>query len=122
MMSLRTRLALLLLTTIVLADGCHRPTLDHSELAAIRSGAVRLMRMQATQPSHDEPASDDWPIAIQQLRPDRVIVRQQSVYIITTSWFDGGWGYYVTHDRSATALPNVCYRPIGKDVYWHDPC
>ncbi len=110
------------LTSIILSDGCHRPTLDQTELAAIRSGAVRLMQMQARQPSHDNPASTDWPIPIQRLRPDRVIVRQQSVDIITTPWFDGGWGYYVTDDRSATALPNACYRMVGEDIYWHTPC
>ena len=80
------------------------------------------MQMQATRSFHSDPARADWPIAIQQLRPDRVIVRRQSVDIITTSWFDGGWGYYVIDDRSPSALPNACYRLVGKDIYWHDPC
>jgi len=51
-----------------------------------------------------------------------VIVRRQSVDIITTSWFDGGWGYHVIDDRSPSALPDACYHLVGKDIYWHDPC
>ncbi len=121
MASLRTLGMITLLFGIALSDGCHRPTLDKTELAAIRSGAMRLMRTDASPPDRD-PDPDALPEAIRRLQPDHVIVRRNSVDIITKSWFDGGWGYYVTVDRAAPSMPIGCYLPIGDNIYWHNPC
>lgn len=118
MASLQTLGMVVLLFGILLSGGCHRPTLDKAEVAAIRSGAMRLMRIAPDR----NPDPDLLPEAIRRLQPDLVIVRRDSVEIITKSWFDGGWGYHVTARRPAPPMPDRCYLALADNIYWHGPC
>ncbi len=107
-----------LLFAIALSDGCHRPTLDQAELAALAADATTLKAMPATMHVEGPVAERDWPAAIRRLDPERVVVRGESVELLVSSYFDGGWGYYITSHTAAYC----CSSAVGPNIYWHEPC
>ncbi len=119
MPSLRTCLALSVLTTVGLADGCHRSVIDHAGLTAATHDSLALL---ATRSANRSLPPHQWPAGIMALRPERIIVRDRVVEIVAQSYFDGGWGYYVTTDPKDLPMPRECVDRIGPDIYWHGPC
>ncbi|HET9511878.1 MAG TPA: hypothetical protein VFO80_12080 [Sphingomonas sp.] len=107
---------------LVLPFGCMGPTGNPTTLEGIRREAGELMQrpIPRSQSFIDVPI-DQLPPTIAALKPDFVLVNESGVDIVTTAFFDGGWGYYVP--RSANPSPNSLFRHyrVGRGVYWFHP-
>jgi hypothetical protein len=108
------------LIALALLAGCKRPMRDQSTLRAIKAEAKMLMeqptdKANAAVKRHLSPAMAN-------LKPEFVQVKQEGVYITTTAYFDGGWGYFVPRDEQVTPEPASCFTKIGQSIYWYEPC
>ncbi|MEI9930402.1 MAG: hypothetical protein WDM89_07565 [Rhizomicrobium sp.] len=64
----------------------------------------------------------EWPRAIASLSPQSVTVSpSQAVDIMTTPFFDGGWGYRVQPGNKKPPEPEGRYEYLGEDVYAYHP-
>ena len=63
-----------------------------------------------------------WPRAIASLSPQSVTVDPgQGVDIMTTEFFDGGWGYWVQPGNKKPPKPEGRFEYLGEDVYAYHP-
>lgn len=85
--SARSLSVLAMLTAIILSDGCHLPTTDRRLLTAATKDAFSLLAEDGPkgplEPRH-------WSVNLLRLRPERILVRERGVEIVTQSYFDGG--------------------------------
>jgi hypothetical protein len=121
---MRRHEALLLALGVLALAGCNRPISDPEQLRAIRGEAVALMQTHAPQPplAYKEVEERDWPPAIARLHPEVIVVHRWGVDIITTGYFDGGWGYEVPRSKADLPMPVACYAELSEGVFWHGPC
>jgi len=63
-----------------------------------------------------------WPHAIASLSPQWVTVSPgQAVDVLTTPFFDGGWGYRIQPGNNRSPEPKGRYEYLGQDVYAFHP-
>lgn len=120
------------LAALFLLAGCAFPISDEEALKAIKAESLELMAKappenasalpedQGTNASFDLP-KNRWPRAIAGLKPAFVVVRSDSVYLMTKPDFDGGWGYYVPRNEQEHPQPEGRYTKLKHGVYWFHP-
>ncbi len=114
--------ACLLVSYLLLIDGCHRPVNDAATLGAVRTEASALVPQDDAGPEYFSVNERDWLPAITRLRPERVVVHSWGVDIVMKSYFDGGWGYHVGARQQDLPMPTACYSQLIDGVFWHGPC
>lgn len=100
----------------MLADPPESP----STLRAIAGEARDLMRRPRSEWNSLGPTSALSP-SIAALKPDFIVVNEHGVDIVTTAFFDGGWGYYVPKSSQPKADQIFRHRNLGHGVYWFHP-
>ena len=105
-------------------SACTLPTFDPAKTRAIAAEAQTIVARYPVGPSKQwvELPPRQWPSAIASLKPDRVIVHQWGVDVSIKPYFDGGWGYHISRNKSDLPMPPGCYWERGDNVYWHGPC
>lgn len=102
-----------LLVLAVLA-ACSGSAPDAADLRALVAAAPAVLA------AHDgEVPSSRWPVAMQRLHPERVIAREEGLYVATSSRFVTERGVFVPRDPSF--VPHVgtdpAYAPLGRGVF-----
>jgi hypothetical protein len=121
----RPRLVVLAaIAPLAMTNGCHAPVIDQAQLRAVRLAAGGLMTSHPAKPPlhYQNVSQSQWPQAIADLKPERVVVREWGVDIVTKSYFDGGWGYHIAARRRDLPMPSGCYSEISRGIFWHGPC
>ncbi|WP_448662310.1 hypothetical protein ACG3SL_16815 [Sphingomonas sp. CJ20] len=118
------RAGLATLAAAALLSGCHRPISDPARLQELgaAAGSLRVTHPADAARHYSEVPKSEWPAAIANLHPERVVVHEWGVDVVIKSYFDGGWGYHVAEQRRDLPMLDGCYSEISKGVFWHGPC
>ncbi|WP_326525409.1 hypothetical protein [Sphingomonas sp.] len=96
------------------------PSESASTLRAIAGEAHELMSRPGSDWLASQPAYQLPPV-IAALKPDFISVHDDGIDIVTTAFFDGGWGYYVPRSPQPSPGQLFRHRNLGHGVYWFHP-
>jgi hypothetical protein len=111
---------------LLLLAACPHPVFQEPAVKAIKAEAMALMAAPPSEVRADLPnelgtvPKSRWPRVIAGLNPEWVTVDSDGVDIVTTPYFDGGWGYYIPRDERKQPWPER-HSHLGHGVYWYHP-
>jgi hypothetical protein len=112
------RRAFIVLGLTVLLASCAQPDRDGEHVRTLAGEARMLL---AEYPTDAEIPSKRWPPSIARLKPERVSVAGDGLYVIVEHAFVDEWGYYVLRDPDDT-MPEQAgdqtYERLGPGIYW----
>jgi len=115
-------LAVLAVLTLIVwrFTGFNWPIHSEATLKAIKADAQILMDAKSAKNDHFPP-ENQWPPAIASLKPTFVVVSPDTVDVVATPFFDGGWGYRVMRNKREAPQPAGRFFALGHGVYWFHP-
>jgi hypothetical protein len=121
---LRIGVPVIILMVLGIYSAFPHPTHNQTILKTAAAESQQLIANHSINPKDESLwlPKEQWPPAIASLKPEFVIVDQDSVDITTKSFFDGGWGYGYAKNKRHLGMLEECWSELGHDMFWHGPC